>query len=136
MGIAGDIFLSVPIGITYYFFINKLMILSTNNMPYAERFQRSLIFIFVVGLISLILAFTLFKNNDFFKNRPIRFGLILGSSLLIFYSIISNWGKMDDTTKIIIFSILLFVLIWYSYYSGDDYKVKKKKKTKQKKDNI
>ena len=137
MGIVGDIFLSIPIGILYYFFINKLTNVTTGNLPYAERFQKSLIFTFVLGLLGLILAFTLFKNNDFFKNRSLRFGLVLGSSLLMFYSIISNWGKMDESTKIIIFSILLGLLIWFSYYnSTDEDNNKTKKKKKQKRNNI
>lgn len=135
MGFVGDVILSIPFGIIYYFFIDKLMNVVLCDLPYAERYQKSLIFIFVIGLIGLILAFTLFKNNPFFKNRALRFGLILGSALLIFYSIISNWNKMDDTTKIIIFSIMLGLLVCYYYYNTEEEEGFKKIKKKEEKNN-
>lgn len=130
MGFISDIILSIPFGIIYYFLVDKIVSVSLNDLSYTERYQRSLIYIFVIGLIGLILAFTLFKNNSFFKNGALRYGLIFGSILLIFYSIVSNWYKMDDTTKIIIFSILLGLLIFYYYYSSEenDNTIKKKNK--------
>lgn len=130
MGLFKDIILSIPIGIIYNFLINKLVNVMFDQMTYTERYQKSLIFMFVIGLIGLVLAFTLFKNHPIFKNRPLRFGLILGSILLIFYSIISNWNRMDDITKIVVFGIVFGLLILYSYYNGEDNNKKKLKKKK------
>lgn len=131
-----DLILSIPFGIIYYFFIDKLINVSLDEIGYDNKYQQSLIIIFIIGLIGLILAFTLFKNNPYFKNRTLQFGLILGNVLLLFYSIISNWNDIDDFTKVIIFSIMLGILIWYYYYTRKSDKLlvnKNYKKIKNKK---
>ncbi len=128
MGILKDIIIAIPIGVVYNFIVNRAINVSFGQMAYSEKYQKSLIFMFVIGLIGMILAFTLFKNHPMFKNRPLRMGLIFGSSILIFYSMITNWEKMDDITKIIMFGIILISLVWYSYYSEDEKKDKQKVK--------
>ena len=133
MGFISDVVLAIPFGIIYYFFIDKIISVYLNDLPYTEKYQKSLIYIFVIGLIGLVLAFILFKNNNWFKNRALSYGLIFGSCLLIFYSIITNWNKMDDITKIVVFSILLGLLVCYYYYSGEESGTSKKTIKKSKK---
>lgn len=109
MSIISDILIAIPIGTLYYFFVDSLL----NNF-YDDNTTEHVI-VFIISIVGIILSFTLFKNNRTLKNRSIQFGLILGSSLLFFYHIVCKWNNICSNTKIILFSISLCILVWYSY---------------------
>lgn len=138
MSLLTDIIIGVPIGIVLNIFIHQLSYVLYNDLPYKEKFQKSLLTLFIVGILSLTLAFTLFSNHSIYKNRIMKFGFITGGALLIFYSIFYNWSKMEDWTKLIIFGLILGGLIFYCYKQSkakaeELIKAKRNKKNKKNK---
>lgn len=125
-----EIMLSVPLGVVLYIFTHQVVTLLNVDLPYGDKYQRSLIMAFIMGILVLVLGNTLFKNNKTIKNKTMQYGLTLCGILLIGYSTFSNWGSMDSGTKLIIFSIILSGFIWYIY------KLNKKDKKKKKPEDI
>lgn len=131
MNIIGDIVLALFFGVVYYFLIDKLVYTFVENMFESNKYQKILIIIFVIGLVGLSISLTVLQNSKYFKNRSIKYGLMTGSGMLIFYSIISNWSKIDDYTKIIVFAILLASIIWISYSNSNSIGDKTKQQHKK-----
>lgn len=127
MGIIKDIAIAVPLGVIYNVFIHKLTSVILSGMEYEEKYQRSLILIFCAGIVGIIIAQIIFAKKSYYKNRPMRYGMIFGSVLLIIYSLITNWEKMNDNTKLILMGIIMMGLIWYCYYGSKDEKKNRKK---------
>jgi hypothetical protein len=128
MGFFKDILISIPFGIILNIFVHQMANTMNNDLQYNDKFQRSLIIIFVSGIISLLIGNTIFKTNKSIKNSVMQYGLTIGGLLMIVYTTISNWDNMDDTTKLIIFGLLLGGIIFYIYkwYNKSDKKEKKK----------
>ena len=120
MGLLSDIIISIPIGITYNVIIHKTGEIFNNDMNYKDKIQRNLLLSFGGGIFGIIMASVLFGNNSKYKNRAVRFGLYIGSTLLLLHSIGYNWALMENDTKFIIMIITLAGLIWYTYSSIDD----------------
>lgn len=131
MGILKDIAIAVPLGVIYNVFVHKLANISLSGMEYNEKYQKSIIILFVAGIVGIIIAQNIFARKSYYKNRPIRYGMIFGSVLLITYSLITNWDKMDDNTKLVLMGIIMMGLVWYCYYGKDDDKKKNRKKTEK-----
>lgn len=116
MELITDIIFSIPIGIIYSIFIQKLSEVIFTDLPYNDKCQKSASLIFFAGIIGLVLAQTIFTYNKTFQNKIVKHGLVIGGVILILYSIINYWNKMTDEIKLIIAGIALGSLLWYSYY--------------------
>lgn len=134
MSIIKDAIFALFFGVIYYFLVDKLVYTAVENLFEFNKYQKILIIIFVIGLVGLLISLTILQGNRYFGNRPVRYGLMLGSGMLIFYSIISNWTKIDDYTKIIVFAILLASIVWFSYNSSFD--TEKTSKSPRKNDSL
>lgn len=133
MSIIKDTVLALFFGVVYYFLIDKLVYTIVENTFESNKYQKILITVFVIGLVGLLLSLSILQKNRYFGNRPVRYGLMLGSAMLIFYSIISNWSKIDDYTKIIVFAIVLTSIIWFSYNNSFGETVSRVSKKKERK---
>jgi hypothetical protein len=117
------ILLSIPIGIIYNLMISKLGNMLTKNLAQKEKIQKNLIIEIIGGIVALAIAFLIFGSKKF-ENKIVKWGMIFGGSLLLFYSTISNWDTIEDGTKL--FSLLgamIFIII-YSYKYLQNKKVK------------
>ena len=130
MALLKDIIIAVPIGIIFNVFVQKLASLILYDIPYEEKYQKTIILLFIAGIVGILIAQTMFSKNARYKNRAMRYGLTFGSALLLIYSLITNWDKMDDSTKLVIMGIIMSGLIWYCYYGDNEKKKKKVKKLK------
>lgn len=110
-----DIFISVPITLIYLLFINKLIEVFTENMMAEERFKRHIIYSFVIGIIAIVIGIYIFGNTGL-KNRPVKFALILGSILLILYSLYNNWQSLLTDSKLLIIGGLFAITVAISYF--------------------
>lgn len=113
--IVTDVIFAIPIGILYTMVANKLADLLTDEDDYANKVQEKLIILIIAGVASLVLAMMIFGKHQKLHNRMVRFGLYIGTVLLWFAGIVSNWGILSDDIKVLILSILLISLIIYSY---------------------
>jgi ABC-type uncharacterized transport system permease subunit len=116
MGILTDIVISLPIGLVYNMLVHNLGEIYNTDLEYNEMIQKNLLVSFGGGLLAFVIAFSVFDSGRY-KNRPIKYGLYLGSALLIFHSIGYNWNVLKSDTKFIIMSITLGILVWYAFSS-------------------
>lgn len=131
MGIITDLILALPIGIIYNMIVHETTDIFNDKFTYRDKVQRTLIMIFLGGLIGLVIAMFCLSNST--QHTAIRYGLYIGSLLLLFHSIIYNWKVMQNDTRVIIMILVLSMLIWYSYSSNsvnieDKHKLKDKKR--------
>ena len=125
MGFITDLIFSVPLGIIYTLFIQKLSDVLFTSLPYNDKYQKSLILLFIGGIVGIILAQTVFTYNATYKNNIIKQGLIIGGIILILYSTLTHWDKMINETKLLIIGISLAMLFWYCYRTNNEVKLKK-----------
>jgi cbb3-type cytochrome oxidase subunit 3 len=126
MSLAWDIILGGVIGTVYSVFIYKLGDILSTNCNTGDRTQSTLIIMIVMGIIAMGLAVTIFNNHKKAKNRAMRYGLVTGGLLLLFYALVINWDILGDNIKVIIMGIILVASIWYVYKRN-----KKEKKHKK-----
>lgn len=137
MSLVKDILYSIPVSFIFVIFTHKLTEVLYQDLEYAERFQKSLITLFIIGVIGVASALTVFAETSRYKNRPIKFGLISGSIMLLIYSLITNWDKMTNVTKLLVIAMIFGIVVWFCYYmtSEPNKKIikKKNKRVKEKK---
>ena len=128
MGLLWDLVFSIPLGIIYTIFFQKLGDIMFCNLPYNDKYQKYLTFLFLAGVIGIVLAQTIFTYNKTFKNQIIKHGLIIGGIILILYPTLTYWDKMTDETKLLVIGIALGGLLWYSYKHVNTPAITKKEK--------
>lgn len=120
MGLFNDILLGAFIGIIFSVFVHKLSDVLFSGTPFKEKQQKILVMLFIVAIVAIVIAQTLFTYSKTFKNRAVRLGLTFGSVLLLFHTLFTNWNTMSNDTKLLIFGISLGGLIWYGYKSSGE----------------
>jgi hypothetical protein len=109
-----DILLSIPIGLMYIFFINKLIELLNSDLICEEKVKRTIVISIVAVIVGFVLAFKVFGVKPTY-NRIAKYSLILGSSIIFINSIIYHWPQLSTDTKLIIVGITFILSIVLSY---------------------
>src|SRR3989338_3370049 len=112
------IIVSVIIGILYNIFVQKIGETFSDNERYSEKTKRILVICFIGAIIGFLLAKTLFTSNKKFKNKIMRYGLYIGSALLLFQTLFCNWHMMDNDVKMFVLLIVMGIFIWIAYSSA------------------
>lgn len=109
-----DILLSIPFGLLYVFFINKITELLTSDTIYEEKVKKTISISFIVVIVGFILSFKIFSSGKL-KNRIIKYTLIFGSSIILLNSIVYHWPELTNDTKALMVGILLLMSFMVSY---------------------
>ena len=109
-----DILLSIPIGLLYVFFINKITELLTSDTIYEEKIKKTISISFIVVIVGYILAFKIFSSGKL-KNRIIKYSLIFSSTIILINSIVYHWVELSNDTKAFMIGILLLMSFLLSY---------------------
>ncbi len=125
-----DILFAVPIAISFCVLVFKIVDILYKDEQCREKYQKTATTLFVIGLIGIIISQAIFNKQNNLNNRAVRFGLLAGSVMIIFYSVVRNWDLLDDITKLIIFSILFSVVIGWTYFASNNIKKIKNKNNK------
>ncbi len=112
--IVRDILLSIPIGILYIFFINKLIEIFNKELLCEDKIKRTIAISFIAIIVGYTLAFKLFSYKKTY-NRIAKYSLILGSTIIFINSIIYQWPELETDTKLFITGISLITAIGLSY---------------------
>jgi hypothetical protein len=115
-GTIKDFAVGIPIGIMYNIFFNKVTESMLKDYPYNERFEKTIIYLLVISVITFIVAQKIFYEN----NGIMYVSLVCGSLLLLFNSIVVNWEKISDDAKLLIFGIILGASLWFAFYVSYD----------------
>ena len=127
-----DILFAIPIAISFCILVFKTVDILYKEEQCREKYQKTATTLFVIGLVGIIISQAIFNKQNSLNNRAVRFGLLAGSAMIIFYSVVKNWDMLDDITKLIIFGILFAVVIGWTYFASNNIKKIKDKKNKSK----
>lgn len=112
MSLFSDIIISIPFGVIYTIFMQKLSDIVLDEYKGNDKLQKSLTFIFFAGLIAMIIAQTIFMDPN---NRLIKQSLMVGGIICTGYISLTNWEKMTDYTKLFILGLSLGGIVWVIY---------------------
>ena len=109
-----SLLLALPIGIIYNLVIGKIGQIITKNYVLKDKIENNLIIEMIGGIIAFILAYLIF-NRGKLANKTIKYGMIIGGSILLFYTLIANWDTIDEKTKLFALLLLLIIIMIYTY---------------------
>ena len=132
-----DISVYITIAISYNLFVHHLATILYRNMNYKEKFDSTTTFIFIMGIIGIVISKLILKPEDIYSESVISMCLGLGGILLILTSVIVNWNEMSDDMRLIISTCIFIGLVWsfYTYYEKPKKQIKKTKVNKINKSN-
>jgi len=134
MSLFSDIIISIPFGVIYTIFMQKLSDIVLDEYKGNEKLQKSLTFIFFAGIIAILIAQTVFSDP---QNRLIKQSLMVGGIICTGYISMTNWEKMTDYTKLFILGLSLGGIIWVIYQKQQQKFIKKEiKQTKSRKEEV
>jgi hypothetical protein len=107
--------LSIPTSFIFFMLIDKMIDNMTINSEYSVKIQSRFVFGFIIGLVSILLAITVFAENSNMHNRCMQYSAYLTGIILILNSTVFNWKYMDDNAKMMILGIAASCIIVYSY---------------------
>ena len=113
--LAIDLLISIPIIILFLLFIYKLIEILTMKEKPDDKVKKTLILAFIFGILSLAIGFYVFGKSGL-KNRPVKFGLIVGSLILLFQTLITNWDKLQHDIRLMFIGVVLGLTIFVSYF--------------------
>jgi hypothetical protein len=128
-----DILFAIPIAISFCILVFKTVDILYKEEQCREKYQKTATTLFVIGLVGIIISQVIFNKQNNLNNRSVRFGILSGSVIIIFYSVVRNWDLLDDITKLIIFGILFSVVIGWTYIASNNIKKIKNKSNKNNK---
>jgi hypothetical protein len=112
--LAVDLLISIPIILLFLLFVYKLIEILTMKDKPDNKVKKTLILAFIFGIISLAIGYYVFGKSGL-KNRPVKFGLIVGSVILLFQSLITNWDKLQHDVRLMFIGVVFGVAIFLSY---------------------
>lgn len=122
-----DITVYSAIAISYNLFIHHLATILYKDLPFEERFDSSIMFIFIMGIVGLVIARIIINPDMRLSESVLSMGFGIGGLLLVLTAIVVSWEKMSDDLRLIISTGIFVGLVWvfYNYYERKDQKIKK-----------
>ncbi len=109
-----DLLISIPIGLLYVFFINKIIQVLTSESEFDEKIKKKISISFVAIIVGYVLAIKVFSHGKV-KNRIIKYSLMIGTTLILINTILYNWPQLKNDTKTFVIGALLLLFFVYSY---------------------
>lgn len=103
----------IVIAICYNLFIHHVTNVMYKDLPFDEKFDKSVIFLFVAGIFAIVVSKLIQKDS--FSESVLCMGFFVGGILLILTSMWVNWDHMNDDMRIIISIIIFSGILWYAY---------------------
>lgn len=128
-----DIIFGLLLSFVYVVLVNKSISLFLSDLTYSEKFQQSMLIIFMIAILSLALAYTVFSSHELYKNNIIKIGLTVGGIWIMFHSLFINWNNINEEIKLLVIGVIFGLIIWFSYSHHNQQKLEKEKKLKDEK---
>ncbi len=114
----------IVIAICYNLFIHYIPNVIFSGMPFDDKYNKTLYFIFVAGLVGIVISKLLVKEGQEYKKSVVSMGLSVGGFLLLITALITNWENMGDGIKLLISGGLFLAIVYYgyNYYDNKDNK--------------
>lgn len=121
---AFDIFIYTSIALLYNLFVHNLASITYEDLQYDEKHDNTIIMLVIFGITGLIVSRCI-NNNKKYNNKYATNGLYYGGVALLVTALLSNWSDIGNEIRVVGFSLLLGLLIWYTYKIDDNDKIKK-----------
>jgi len=112
------------IAIFYNLFTHHFISMMYKNYPYDQKQRRTIITLFMIGMVGIVLSKTVFSDNDKLKNELLQKGAFYGGVLLVLTSLLSGWNDMGDQMKLGFIGIVFGILIYFSYKAKQENDIK------------
>ena len=109
-----NILLSIPIAGLFILFINKLIEILTIDLKAEDKIKKTLLISFIIGIIGILIGWFIFYKSKV-KNMGVMLGLFLGSLYLMINSLLINWNKLSNDSKLFMIGSIFVALIVISY---------------------
>lgn len=119
-----DIFIYASIALIYNLFVHNLASITYEDLQYDEKHDNTIIMLIIFGIAGLIVSRCI-NNNKKYSNKYASSGLYYGGIVLLITALLSNWSDIGNEIRVVGFSLLLGLLIWYTYKIDDNDKNKK-----------
>ena len=116
MGYVTDFIIGSTIGLVLYVLIISSSQSITSTLEFSDKIQKEFIIKFLSAICLLCLAFTSLSRGGKLQNNAVKWGLMLSGAALSMNTMIINWDKLSNGTRIILIGSCLSVIIWYAYY--------------------
>lgn len=98
------------VAIFYNLFVHHLVNSFYKSLPYEEKLNKSTTFIFIAGIVGVILAKLFSKDRSVLST-----GFNIGGVLLLLTAIFVSWENISDDIKLCISACLFALIIWYAH---------------------
>lgn len=98
-----ELILGLILGFLIMFFSHNLVNSITDG-----SIQSNIIITLILGIVCICIGYFLLWDSDTIRN-----GLLIGGFLLLYNSLIMNWGNIDNVSRTV---ILGGILVWLSHY--------------------
>jgi putative effector of murein hydrolase len=109
------IILSIPISILTIYLVTLATEYMTEELKYNDKIQKGFIINFIIGLLLIFLSYSLFSKYKILENNTMKYSTFISGVYFTIISILINWTELENTTKIILMTMSIIVLISYSY---------------------
>jgi hypothetical protein len=106
---------AIGIAIFYNLLIHHITSMMYIDLPYEEKLSKTVVFLFMAGICSIIVGLLIVKGNQKISNSVVSQGLVLGGAILIITSIFANWENIGQEMKICLSAVSFGALIYYSH---------------------
>lgn len=110
-----DIGVYISIALAYNIFAHSLITSLYKDIPYGERYNKTIVMLLIFGVGALILSKLLLRDGQEYGDSVVSMGLGIGGGLLIFSALIGNWENMATDLKMYISAAIFIVIFWTSY---------------------
>lgn len=111
-----DILISIPVGILYVYFINKVNeMLIHEEDDFNDKIKKTIVFSFIAAICGYVLAIYVFNEKKSLANRMVKYALTLGSTIIIINTLSNNWELLEKDTKTFMVGGFLLAIILISY---------------------
>lgn len=103
----------ITIAICYNLFIHHIVNIMYKDLPFDEKFDKSISFIFVAGILAIVLSKLIQKDS--FTESVLCMGFFIGGVLLVLTSLWVNWDNLSDEMRMVLSISVFGAILWYAY---------------------
>lgn len=103
----------ITIAICYNLFIHHIVNIMYKDLPFDEKFDKSISFIFIAGILAIV--FSKLIQKDSFTESVLCMGFFIGGLLLIITALWVNWDNLSDEMRMILSISVFGTILWYAY---------------------
>ena len=119
-----DVLVYIIIALILNIFAHQVACSAYKNCPYDEKYEKSMILLFVLGISAIVSSNFLIKRDQKYSESVVSIGMTLGGLLLILTVIVVNWGDMTDEIRLFISGLFLIFVLYYFYNYYEKHKMK------------